>query len=70
MVDRHLGDQREGVQGDPLPEHDVFRHGVRLHLGLHLDVEDLERLLSWWGELRVVNFVVLMDIQMYRFRRR
>ena len=39
---RHEGDR---VQRDPLPEYDVVRHRVRLHLRLHLDVEYLEGLL-------------------------
>lgn len=38
-VVRHQGD---GVEGDPLPEGHVVRHGVSLHLALHLDVEDLK----------------------------
>ena len=44
VVDAGLCDQGDGVQADPLPEHDVVRHGVRLHLRLHLDVEDLKGL--------------------------
>jgi hypothetical protein len=42
VVDRVLGDQGERVERYPLPEDDVFCHGVRLHLGLHLDVKYLE----------------------------
>ena len=34
------------IETDPLPEDDVFCHDVRLHLALHLDVEDLESFLS------------------------
>ena len=45
VVDRGLRHQRDHVLGDPLPEDDVIRHRVRLHLGLHLDVEYLQRLL-------------------------
>ena len=32
---------------DPLPEDDIVGHRVGLHLGLHLDVENLQRFLSW-----------------------
>lgn len=42
MINGRVRDQSQGVQGDPLPEDDVVRHGVSLHLGLHFDVEDLE----------------------------
>ena len=44
MVDCCLSDEGDGVEADPLPEDDVVGHVVSLHLGLHLDVEDLEGL--------------------------
>jgi hypothetical protein len=34
------------IETDPLPKDDIFCHDVRLHLAFHLDVEDLESLLS------------------------
>ena len=40
---RHQGDH---VLRDPLPEDHVVRHGVGLHLGLHLNVEDLQGFLG------------------------
>ena len=45
VVDGGLRHQGDHVLGDPLPEDDVIRHRVRLHLGLHLDIEYLQRLL-------------------------
>ena len=44
---RHQGDH---VLRDPLPEDDVVRHGVSLHLGLHLNVEDLQGFLGLQGD--------------------
>ena len=38
------------VEAYPLPEDDVLRHDVSLHLAFHLDVEDLEGLLSLQGD--------------------
>lgn len=46
VVDGRVRHQGDGVYRDPLPEHDVLRHGVSLHLALHLDVKDLQRLRS------------------------
>ena len=43
---RGLGHQGDHVLRDPLPEDDVVRHGVGLHLGLHLNVEDLQGFLG------------------------
>ena len=45
MVDSRLGHQGDHVLGDPLPEDHVVDHRVGFHLGLHLNVEDLESLL-------------------------
>ena len=45
VVHRRLGHQRDHVLRNPLPEDDVVDHRVRLHLRLHLDVEDLKSLL-------------------------
>ena len=45
MVDSCLGHQGDHVLGDPLPEDHVVDHRVGFHLGLHLNVEDLESLL-------------------------
>lgn len=42
VVDGGLGYQGNGVEVDPLPEHDLVCHLVSLHLALHLDVEDLD----------------------------
>ena len=50
VVDRGLRHQGDHVLRDPLPEDDVIRHRVRLHLGLHLNVEDLQRLLGLEGD--------------------
>ena len=50
VVDRGLRHQGDHVLRDPLPEDDVVRHRVRLHLGLHLNVEDLQRLLGLEGD--------------------
>jgi len=44
VVDGGVGGQGNGVDGDPLPELDVFGHRMSLHLALHLNVEDLQRL--------------------------
>lgn len=44
MVDGVVRDQRHRVERDPLPEGHVVGHGVSLHLALHLDVENLQRL--------------------------
>ena len=41
MVDGVVCDQGDRVEGDPLPEGHVVRHGVGLHLALHLNVKDL-----------------------------
>lgn len=41
-----VGGERDRVGVDPLPEDDLLRHRVRLHLALHLDVEDLQRFSS------------------------
>ena len=41
-----LSHQGDHVLRDPLPEDDVVRHGVGLHLGLHLNVEDLQGFLG------------------------
>lgn len=46
VVDGRVRHQGDGVYRDPLPEHDVLRHGVSLHLALHLNVKDLQRLCS------------------------
>ena len=46
VKDRGLGHQSDGVQRDPLPEDDVVGHYVGLHLGLHLDVENLQGFLG------------------------
>ena len=45
VVDCRLRHQRDHVLRNPLPEDDVVHHRVRLHLRLHLDVEDLKSLL-------------------------
>ena len=45
VVDRRLCHQGYHVLGDPLPEDHVVDHRVGFHLGLHLNVEDLESLL-------------------------
>lgn len=50
VEDARLGDQRERVERDPLPEHNVLGHCVRLHLRLHLDVEDLQGFLRLQGD--------------------
>ena len=47
VVDGGLRYQGDGVEVDPLPEDDVVRHLVGLHLALHLNVEDLQVLGSW-----------------------
>ena len=44
MVDSCLSHQGDHVLGDPLPEDHVVDHRVGFHLGLHLNVEDLESL--------------------------
>ena len=46
MVYSGVCDKCDGVEADPLPEGDVVCHVVGLHLGLHLDVEDLESLVG------------------------
>ncbi len=46
VIHRGLGDQCDGVDGDPLPENDIVGHGVRLHLAFHLDVENLQGFLG------------------------
>lgn len=47
VVDGVVCDQGDRVERDPLPEGHVVSHGVSLHLALHLDVENLQRLCSW-----------------------
>lgn len=42
MVDCVVGHKCHCVEGDPLPKGDVVRHGVGLHLALHLNVKDLK----------------------------
>ncbi len=42
VVHGRLSDQSDRVGVDPLPEHHVLVHVVRLHLAFHLDVEDLQ----------------------------
>ena len=46
VVDSGLSDQSNGVDSDPLPEDDILGHDVVLHLGLEVEVEDLELLSS------------------------
>ena len=45
VVDCCFGHQRDHVLRNPLPEDDVINHRVRLHLRLHLNVEDLKSFL-------------------------
>lgn len=47
VVDSVVCDQGHGVERDPFPEGHVVGHGVSLHLALHLDVENLQRLCGW-----------------------
>lgn len=47
VVDGVVRDQGYCVERDPLPEGHVVSHGVSLHLALHLDVENLQRLCGW-----------------------
>ena len=49
MVHRGLRHQGDHVLRYPLPEDDIVRHSVGLHLGLHLNVEDLQGLLGLEG---------------------
>ena len=42
MVDRGICDQTEGVCADPLPEDDIFVHGVGLQLCFLGQIEDLQ----------------------------
>lgn len=44
VIDGRVSHQGNGVHRDPLPEHDLLSHGVRLYLALHLNIEDLQRL--------------------------
>lgn len=44
VVDGAVRHQGNRVERDPLPEGHVVRHGVRFHLALHLDVENLQSL--------------------------
>lgn len=44
VVDSRIRHQGNSVYRYPLPEHDLLCHRVSLHLTLHLDVEDLQRL--------------------------
>ena len=46
VIHRGFGHQGDHILRYPLPEDHIVDHRVRLHLGLHLDVEDLKRLLS------------------------
>ena len=46
VVHRGLCHQGYHVLRDPLPEYDIICHCVGLHLGLHLNIEDLQSLLS------------------------
>ena len=41
VVDRGLRHQGDHVLGDPLPEDDVVSHRVGLHLGLHLNMDQI-----------------------------
>ena len=50
VIDRGLRHQGHHVLRDPLPKDDIIRHGVSLHLGLHLDIEDLQGLLGLEGD--------------------
>ena len=45
VIHRGFGHQGDHVLRYPLPEDHIVDHRVRLHLGLHLDVEYLQRLL-------------------------
>jgi len=42
VVDSGGGDKTKLGGGDPLPKHHLLWHLVRLHLRLHLQVEDLQ----------------------------
>ena len=42
MVDGGLGDKSKSINIDPLPESDIFHHGMRFHFTLHLNVKDLK----------------------------
>lgn len=44
VVDGVVRNQGHCVERDPLPESHVVGHGMSLHLALHLDVENLQRL--------------------------
>ena len=46
MIDARFCHKSNSIERDPLPEDDVVRHGVGLHLGLHLNVEDLQGFLG------------------------
>ena len=45
VIHRGFGHQGDHILRYPLPEDHIVDHRVRLHLGLHLDVEDLKSLL-------------------------
>lgn len=50
VVDGVVGYECYSVEGDPLPERHVVGHGVRLHLALHFNVENLEGFRGWKSE--------------------
>lgn len=47
MIDAVLSNKSQSIYWNPLPEQNVFRHNVSLHLTFHFDVENLKRFLSW-----------------------
>lgn len=46
VINTCVSDKSYSVHRNPFPEYNIFRHCVRLHLALHLDVENLKSLTS------------------------
>lgn len=46
MINSSLSNQTKGLNVNPAPKDDIFMHQVRLELGLHFQVENLQLTLS------------------------
>ena len=61
-------DQTNDVDRNPLPEDDLFGHGVGLHLVLHLNVEDLQCFPHWTQHNEYILVTPMYTQQMACFK--
>ena len=68
MVAGSVCDQTNDVDRNPLPEDDLFSHGVGLHLVLHLNVEDLQCFPRWTQHNEYILVTPMYTQQMACFK--